>query len=151
MRRTGIKLIQQQLRFWREKKNNMDLTSYGAISKNFKIIARMKNFFTLIKNGKVEQHRLDCYSVNDINNSVLSAIFDKFDSCRIPQPKNTEIFYPSENYPDHVDEGGMSYFIALEEGRFTIENVSYPIVPYVLYEFQDSKPHNTNFGAIMLK
>jgi len=51
----------------------------------------------------------------------------------------------------HVDYGGISYFIPLEEGIFQIGGVNYPIVPFVLYAFEDSMLHNSNFASIMLK
>lgn len=51
----------------------------------------------------------------------------------------------------HVDDGGISYFIPLEEGVFQIGGVNYPIVPFVLYSFEDSMLHNSNFVSIMLK
>jgi hypothetical protein len=65
--------------------------------------------------------------------------------------ESMEVFYPKENYPDHIDGGGTSYFIALEDGVFKIEGVTYNISPFVLYAFEDSKPHNSNMCAIMLK
>lgn len=130
----------------------MDLISYGSISKDFKIIAQLSKLLLKIKNEGVSQNRLDCYSIhNHISDKAQNTIYDKFTRSKLTTPESVEIFIPSVNYPSHTDEGGVSYFIPLEEGRFLIENVSYPIVPFVLYAFEDSKPHNTNFGAIMLK
>jgi len=126
----------------------MDLISYGSVSKDFKIIARLSKLLMKIKNDEIAQIRLDCYPTGG---NGLEEINAKFKDSGLGTPKSSEVFLPSINYPSHVDEGGISYFIPLEEGRFLIENVSYPIVPFVLYAFEDSKPHNTNFGAIMLK
>lgn len=100
----------------------------------------------LIKKGQIEQHRVDCYSIGTVPD-----INRKFESLFLPQPKSIEIFYPSQNYPPHTDEGGISYFIALEKGEFYIDNVSYHVTPFVLYAFDDGELHNTNFCAIMLK
>lgn len=126
----------------------MDLISYGSISKDFKVIARLSKLLVKIKNGEVSQIRLDCFPTGGKETEEIN---NKFKECDLPSPKSSEVFLPSINYPSHVDEGGISYFIPLEEGKFLIENVSYPVVPFVLYAFEDSKPHNTNFGAIMLK
>lgn len=125
---------------------HVSLVSYGAITKDFKVMAGLTKRMNEIKNGKIEAHRLDCYpigTVPDINR--------KFESIGHPQPQNMEIFMPSANYPSHVDEGGMSYFIPLEEGIFTIDDVDYMITPFVLYAFEDGKLHNTLLCAIMLK
>lgn len=127
----------------------MDLISYGSVSKDFKIIAQLSKLLTKIKNGEIRETRLDCYPLT--SNSIAVDITKKFETEKIPVFNSVEVFLPSINYPSHVDEGGTSYFIPLEEGNFLIESVSYPIVPFVLYAFEDSKPHNTNFGAIMLK
>ena len=129
----------------------MDLISYGSISKDFKVIAQMSKLLKRVKNKEIEQHRVDCYTVDSLSTHAKNEITEKFRENNIDTPKNMEVFYPSENYPSHIDEGGISYFIALENGKFLIEDVSYPIVPFVLYSFEDSKPHNTDFGAIMLK
>ena len=129
----------------------MELISYGSISKDFKIMAQLTKILNKIKNKELEQSRIDCYSLNHIPLSVIVSINNKFEGKSLPLPKQMEIFYPSENYPSHTDDGGTSYFIGLESGNFIIENVSYPIVPFVLYAFEDSKLHNTNFAAIMLK
>lgn len=126
----------------------MELISYGSISKNFSDIAKLSNFFKKIKNKDIKQTRLDCYELNLDLHPILNR---KWNDCNMKLVFNIEIFYPSQNYPDHTDNGGISYFIPLEEGIFTISNVNYPIVPFVLYSFEDSKLHNTNFGAIMLK
>jgi hypothetical protein len=127
----------------------MELISYGAISSDFKTMAQLSKLLTNIKNVNVEQSRLDCYPVVNVHIGV--AIEEKFDMCGLPRPEQKEVFLPSKNYPAHTDEGGISYFIGLEEGVFTISGVSYNITPFVLYSFEDSKLHNTNFGAIMLK
>lgn len=127
----------------------MDLISYGSVSKDFKVMAQLTNLLNSIKQGEVKQFRLDCYVIP--SKSVIKSITTKFEALDIPMFESIEVFYPSTNYPSHVDEGGTSYFIALENGNFLIENVSYPIVPFVLYAFEESKLHNTDFGAIMLK
>lgn len=123
------------------------LTSYGAISNDFKVIAQLKKQLQKVKSGEIIQHRVDCYKIENIN-----ALITKFThELKIDMPKNVEIFYPSDKYPAHTDEGGISYFIALESGNFYIEGVNYPIVPFVLYSFDDGRLHNTDFCAIMLK
>lgn len=127
----------------------MDLISYGSVSKDFKIMAQLTNLLSKIKQGEVKQFRLDCYAIS--SKSIIESITIKFEVSGIPMFDSVEVFCPSTNYPSHIDEGGTSYFIALEKGNFLIGNVSYPIVPFVLYAFEDSKLHNTDFGAIMLK
>jgi hypothetical protein len=122
------------------------LLSYGHISTDFKVMAKLKKVMIKIKNGEIEQHRIDCYKFTDTN-----LLEGKFKDLGINFPNNVEIFYPSDKYPSHIDEGGISYFIALENGEFYIDGVSYPIVPFVLYAFDDGKLHNTDFCAIMLK
>jgi hypothetical protein len=129
----------------------MDLISYGSISDDFKVIAQMSNLLKKIKKSEIKPHRLDCYSLQSLCKFAQSSIKNKFKENNLLIPENMEVFKPSENYPSHTDEGGTSYFIGLEKGNFLIGNVSYPIVPFVLYSFEDSKLHNTNFGAIMLK
>jgi hypothetical protein len=122
------------------------LISYGAISKDFKGIAQLKKQMFKVKNGEIEQHRVDCYKITD------TKIFEtKFTDLGVEIPREIEIFYPSEKYPSHVDGGGISYFVALESGNFYIDGITYPIVPFVLYAFDDGKLHNTDFCAIMLK
>lgn len=127
----------------------MELISYGAVSSDFKIMAQMTSLLNKIKQGEIKKTRLDCYAVTSLN--ITEHINKKFEKINFPHPTNIEVFLPSKNYPSHTDEGGTSYFIALEEGIFSISGVNYPIVPFVLYAFEDSKLHNTNFGAIMLK
>jgi hypothetical protein len=129
----------------------MDLISYGSISNDFKVIAQMSKLLKRVKNKEIESHRVDCYPIDTLGTNAKNEIAKKFRANNLDEPKNMEIFCPSENYPSHVDDGGKSYFIGLENGFFLIENVSYPIVPFVLYSFEDSKPHNTDFGAIMIK
>lgn len=129
----------------------MDLISYGSISKDFKVIAHLSKLLKKIKNNEIEQHRVDCYSIDSLSEYVKNIVNEKFIENNLKIPQNIEVFYPSENYPSHIDEGGISYFIGLENGNFLIENILYPIVPFVLYSFDDSKLHNTDFGAIMLK
>lgn len=128
---------------------NFTLISYGAISKDFKTIAQMKRQMHKVKNGEIEQHRIDCYKIIDAK--LLSTIFTSLGVLGIDAQKEIEIFYPSDKYPAHVDDGGISYFVPLESGNFYIDGVSYPIVPFVLYAFDDGKLHNTDFCAIMLK
>lgn len=128
----------------------MDLTSYGAISSDFPIIAQLSKLLKKIDRKELEEIRLDCYPVV-LSEKTREEIVNKFVTNGIDFPSTQEIFKPSKNYPSHRDGGGISYFIPLEEGCFTIENVNYPIVPFVLYAFEDSKLHNTDFGAIMLK
>ncbi|AGO47547.1 hypothetical protein Phi4:1_gp014 [Cellulophaga phage phi4:1] len=135
----------------KQKIKNMELISYGRITENFKTIAQLKDYFNKIKNKEIPSNRLDCYPTDKLNVKALSAIINKFTASKLDMPKDWEIFYPSDSYPSHTDEGGTSYFIGLESGNFTIGDISYPIVPYVLYSFEDSKLHNTDFGAIMLK
>ncbi len=130
----------------------MDLISYGSISKDFKIMAQLTNLFNKIKFSDIKETRLDCYDISKhFSIAVKESIDKKFNDIKINIPTNIEVFYPSVNYPSHVDGGGISYFIPLEEGLFLIEGVNYSIVPFVLYAFEDCKLHNTNFGAIMLK
>jgi len=124
----------------------MDLVSYGGISSDFTIIAQLNKLLQ----KELKETRLDCYDVN-WSDRLRAEVVNKFVINGIDFPATYEIFKPSKNYPSHVDKGGISYFIPLEEGYFTIENVNYPIVPFVLYSFEDSKLHNTDFGAIMLK
>lgn len=126
----------------------ISLVVYGAITEDFKIMAQLKKRMISIKSGQVKEHRVDCYSGG---NYVPDYIVDKFDSIGIPSPKDVEIFNPSEKYPPHHDRGGISYFIPLESGTFYIGGVNYPVVPFVLYAFEDSRLHNTDFCAIMLK
>lgn len=130
----------------------MELISYGAVSSDFKVMAQLSKLLDKIRNGEIEKRRLDCYQFTEnVSVAVSGAVRSKFDNCSLKIPTSLEVFVPSKNYPSHVDDGGISYFIGLEEGVFTISNVSYPIVPFVLYSFEDSKLHNTTFGAIMLK
>ena len=129
--------------------SNIELISYGSIAKDFKVMAQLTKLLAKVKNGEVTQNRVDCYNIT--SQSILDSIIIKFKDVNLDLPISSEIFLPSTNYPSHIDEGGISYFIPLEEGKFLIGGVFYPIVPFVLYAFEDSKPHNTNFGAIMLK
>lgn len=130
----------------------MDLISYGSLSKDFKIMAQLTKLFNKIKNHEIKEYRVDCYEVKShCSIPLLQSIEDKFKEKELRWSSHLEVFYPSEHYPDHIDEGGISYFIPLESGLFNIGGVSYPVVPFVLYGFEDSNPHNTDFGAIMIK
>lgn len=134
---------------WDNKIKNMEFISYGAVSSDFKVMVQMTSLLNKIKQGEIKERRLDCYIIPSLN--IIEHINKKFESINFQHPTNVEVFIPSINYPAHTDEGGTSYFIPLEEGIFSISGVNYPIVPFVLYAFEDSKLHNTNFGAIMLK
>lgn len=127
----------------------MGLISYGAVTKSFTYMAQMAKFLRKQKNGELVETRLDCYS--DIPRNLVNVIITKFEKEKLPAPDEMELFVPTMIYPNHVDGGGMSYFIALEEGIFTIGGVNYIITPFVLYAFEDSKEHNSNFGSIMIK
>ena len=127
---------------------NVSLIVYGAVTEDFVIIAQLKKKMLKVKSGQVEEHRVDCYSMGD---DIPHYIMDKFERMGVPSPKGGEIFNPSEKYPPHHDRGGISYFIPLESGTFYIGGVNYPVVPFVLYAFEDSRLHNTDFCAIMLK
>ena len=124
-----------------------ELISYGAISTDFKVIANFSRILTKLK--ELKQTRLDCYQCP--NPIVNEAIAKKFEAKNLEESTIIEVFAPSKNYPMHVDYGGISYFIPLEEGIFQIGGVNYPIVPFVLYAFEDSMLHNSNFASIMLK
>ena len=125
----------------------MILISYGAITEDFKDIARLKKRLKNINNKQSNEIRLDCYSFLD-DRDIICRLFEKL---KLPAPLAFEIFKPSENYPPHTDGGNTSYFIPLESGTFFIGNINYPIVPFVLYSFNDGIPHNSNFCSIMLK
>lgn len=123
------------------------LISYGQVTRDFKSIAKYKNFLKRVLKGEVPQTRLDCYNVvigcHEIN--------DKFKELGWKLPTNFELFIPSDSYPPHTDKSEhFSYFIGLESGIFTIENVEYHTTPFVLYAFDSNKLHNTNFPAIMI-
>lgn len=124
------------------------LTSYGLIGPDFKTYAKLRKMLDKIKSGAVAQHKVDCYPCDELQ--LINTTFEKFG---IRPPKNIEVFYPSERYPSHTDgpEGGESFFIPLESGDFLYDGVSYPIVPFVLYSFDDGRLHNTNFASIMIK
>ena len=126
---------------------NISLIVYGAVAEDFKTIAYLKNQMTKIKDGLIKKHRLDCYNLEKIPGEIVSKLKD----CKINLTQDFEVFLPSEKYPPHCDEGGISYFIPLESGTFYIGGVNYPVVPFVLYAFEDSRLHNTDFCAIMLK
>ena len=129
-------------------KNKLDYSfvCLGTVTEKFQTIARLKKEMLRIKQGLVEQTRLDCYPY-----IMGSYIFKKFEKIGLTVPKESEIFYPSDKYPSHTDSGGTSYMIPLEQGLFTINGVSHPVIPFVLYGFDDGKLHNTDFCAIMLK
>lgn len=122
------------------------LISYGAISQDFKSIAKLKKEMFKVKGNDIQEHRVDCYETT--NSNIINS---KFEKLGLKVPTNIEIFYPSDKYPAHVDEGGVSYFVGLESGNFFIDGINYPIVPFVLYAFDDAKLHNTDFCALMLK
>lgn len=124
----------------------MHLTSYGMVFTDFKHIAKYRKILEKIQNGELEQTRVDCYPLE-----MSDEIRGKFSSSCLALPTEIEIFCPSDNYPSHVDEGDISYFIALESGTFTIGGVDYIITPFVLYRFFDGLLHNSDFCSIMLK
>lgn len=124
----------------------MILISYGAVTERFKVMAGLIKKMKSIKNGEIEQTRVDCYEFE-----YFTDLLEKFKNKGINVPKDIEIFCPSDNYPPHVDSGGTSYFIPLEKGNFYIDGINYPVVPFVLYSFDDGEPHNTDFCSIMLK
>lgn len=126
--------------------DNTVLMVYGPVSTDFKDIAKLKNQAIKIKSGQVQQHRLDCYRLD--NTRLFHELFARLN---IQMPENVEVFWPSDNYTAHTDEGGTSYFVPLESGFFYIDGVSYPVVPFVLYAFNDGVRHNTDFCAVMLK
>lgn len=125
---------------------NVSLVCLGAVTDNFKTIAKLKKFITQINNNEIKSERLDCY-----NYVIGIDVFNKFKSLELDSPRTYEIFYPSEIYPPHKNSGGTSFFIPLESGNFWIDNISYPVLPFVLYGFEDSKLHNSDFCSIMLK
>jgi hypothetical protein len=127
--------------------NKVSLISYGAVTTNFAQIAVMKRLSEKIKSSELKSgNRLDCYP------TVFSDFYqEKFTDCDLDVPNSIEVFAPSDNYPPHIDDGGTSYFIPLEKGNFSIDGISYPIVPFVLYAFEDGKLHNSDFCSIMFK
>lgn len=125
---------------------NTSFISYGQVSKDFKTLAKLFIQLNKVKNKEVPQTKVDCYLFTGID-----LLQPKFTDINLPMPKDMEIFHPSMKYPPHTDKGGLSYFIPLESGIFSIDGVDYPVVPFVLYAFDDGKLHNTNFCAIMLK
>jgi hypothetical protein len=127
---------------------HMSLVSYGSIIEDFKSLAQIKNQIKQMKSGMVKQHRLDCYYFEKNPNCVINKMKE---IGKLPLQSYIEVFIPSDNYPPHKDEGGTSYFIPIESGEFFIDGVNYPVIPFVLYGFDDGKLHNTNFPAIMLK
>lgn len=127
----------------------MVLTIYGSVSKKFKILAQLTKLLATIKSGAIIQTRLDCYNIT--NNLIFETINKKFIECNLQSFKQIEVFLPSQKYPSHIDEGGLSYFIPLESGNFLIDGVNYPVIPFVLYSFNDGELHNSDFGSIMLK
>ncbi len=63
-----------------------------------------------------------------------------------------EIFIPSRDYPNHVDEGGLSFFIPLEDcGYFTSGGIRHKVDIFNLYSFNDGVEHNTDVACIMIK
>lgn len=129
----------------------MDLISYGSVTTSFKLIAQLNGLIKKADTGEIKATRLDCFKLDLVFSHALdNAIGTKFSANGLKYD-TIELFKPTRNYPSHADEGGTSYFIPLEEGIFSIGDVNYPIVPYVLYAFEDSKLHNTNFASIMLK
>jgi hypothetical protein len=132
----------------------MELTVYGGITTKFKIIAQLVKLCKRIKNKELNEtsSRLDCHDFkSNVYDGVYSELEKKFTFLKLKMFINSEIFYPTQNYPPHTDEGGISYFIPLEEGTFQINGINYPVIPFILYSFEDSNPHNSNFVSIMLK
>lgn len=125
---------------------DIDFVCFGAVTEKFSSIANLKKELNKIKTGAVAPVRVDCYPY-----TIGNMIYNKFKNIGLDIPQEGEIFYPSEVYPPHIDGEGFSYFIPLESGNFTIDGVVYPIVPFVLYGFDDRKLHNTDFCAIMLR
>lgn len=126
------------------------LISYGSISKDFKIFAELRKFLVKVKSGEIKEHRLDCYPTDPLSNNIIVQIANKVADSNLGDPTNIELFYPSNDYPPHVDGEGRSCFVALERGQFYIDGVTYDVVPFVLYGFDHSLPHNTNFPSLMI-
>lgn len=124
-----------------------DLIIYGAIADDFAKLAGYRKMYQSAITGDLKYLRVDCWELP----SIPVSLRQKFSEVGIQFPRHLEIFNPSTDYPPHKDEGGISYFIPLESGIFTIKGVSYPVVPFVLYAFEDGELHNTDFCAIMLK
>jgi hypothetical protein len=124
-------------------------TCHGAVTNEFRIIAKFGNYLKQIRNGEIPNKRFDCYGLGH-NIDLLEAMLTP-GITNSEVLKNAEIFCPSNKYPPHADAGGISYMIPLEDGEFYIGDINYPIIPFVLYSFEDSVLHNTNFAAIMLK
>ena len=130
------------------------LVSYGTIVKDFSFFARIRKELDKVKSGSLPQKRVDCYEITDV---TIKREINLYFSEELIENISIEIFYPSTTYPSHIDSTPntrnitTSYFIAMESGEFTINDICYPIVPFVLYSFDDSKPHNSNFCSIMIK
>lgn len=130
----------------------MELTSYGSITNDFRCMAQMVKLRNKIISGEITETRQDCFDVaGNVPPSLVDWIKSKLSDCHLRHNGKMEVFYPREKYPCHVDSGEVSFFIALQPGNFFISNVSYPIVPFVLYSFDDGKPHNSDFMSIMIK
>jgi hypothetical protein len=127
----------------------MKLIVHGSISSNFALFARLVKIVEKIESGAIRQSgRIDCFELPTIEYQEICFILkNKFQI----QPSDIEIFFPSMNYPSHKDEIGTSYFIPLENGIFTIDDMSHPVVPFVLYSFDDSNLHNSDFPSIMIR
>ena len=55
----------------------MELISYGSISKDFKVIAQMSKLLKRVKNKEIEQHRVDCYTVDSLSIRTKNEINQK--------------------------------------------------------------------------
>lgn len=122
---------------------------YGSVSNDFKIFAKIIKELEKIK--ETEQSRLDCYEFSNFSSKVREAIQTKISQV-VDGLTTIEIFIPSRDYPNHVDEGGLSFFIPLEDyGYFTSGGIRHKVDIFNLYSFNDGVEHNTDVACIMIK
>ncbi len=122
---------------------------YGVISNDFKIFAKIVNELEKIR--ETEQSCLDCYEFSKFSSPIRDAVQNKISQV-VNGLTTIEIFIPSRDYPNHVDEGGLSFFIPLEDcGYFTSGGIRHKVNMFNLYSFDDGVEHNTDVACIMIK
>lgn len=128
------------------------LKIHGRVFRGFSSFAAL----TRLRNSIKPTNKLDCMSLDDYDKERWYHEIGAKIACAFGQScvgiKEMEIFCPTQKYPDHVDSEtpSISFFIPLEPGEFILDGLAHPVIPYVLYEFPDNLPHNSNFASIMI-
>lgn len=127
-----------------------ELSFHGQIQTHFGFYLKSLRIATEIRQGKHSERRRMCYSANLLGEGAYEAIASKLEVQ--PELLEMEIFFPTEDFPPHVDGEGESFMIPLED--FCVAKIcgtNHSLLPWGIYSFDDRLPHSTHGVILMIR